>query len=350
MDLSELVSARTEIFERPKTLKDITSGKKNELIVRDFYDIISALSERDSNTALRIEGVNIIPPSYYSPQNFSKRGPVIKIPTFNGSEKEMIKKEWSEIKARIEANKKYSRKQGPFIGWAWKDPESNYHIIRPTIDIEGHRLHQWARAAKNIQDKIKVFNTKDSTTNTISVGVPSRSSGETQQVVIEKIPRIRKRERFADWTRVRSRHDCNFKRNDFTFRWGGNIVTYCPHDAAAYIAYSRQVAESTGEIIPQIFPMFTEPILRAFTGAAYHTYMVEKYDDNGKQRTRTRALSFPEIDSIIMDAWLLHGNKQTFFVRSPTKQYPTGPKIGDRKRMRDYNWSINAPGLPFGND
>lgn len=350
MTLIDLIDQKDGFFTRPKTVSEVTRGKSETIKVSDFYEIVDAIASRNENETVQIEGTHIIPPNFYSAANFAKRGQWVVLRTFGGNAARLRENRWSELKARIEANETYKRTDGPFIGWAWKDPRGNHHVVRPSVDLEGHKLEFYAATQTNIHDKIKVYSAKNSPRNTILVGVPSRSSDETHQVVIENVPRVRDDEKFVSWTMVNSRHDCDFKRNDFTFRIGGDIKTYCPHDVAAYLAYSRRALAATGEIIPQIFPRFSEAILRLYTGAANHTLIVDEFRKEGKKRHRTRPLSFPEIDALLMDAWLAYGNKQTFFLRDMKREYKTGPPIGQRVPMRKYDWSTNAPGMPFGNN
>lgn len=351
MSLARITKQKEELFNRPSTKREITEGKKTETRVKEFYDIVDALARRNSRELIVIDEVKIIPDSFYSPMNFSKRGPVVMLDTFNGNASRLRSERRSELKARIDAQESTDRFKGPYIGWAWKDPDGKTHLVRPSVDVEGHRLHQYAFLQSKIKEKIRVYNSRGSPANTISVEVPSRSTDDTHHVTIEHVPRVRGDAKYVSWTRTASRHDCDAKRNDFTFRWDGRVVTYCPHDVAAYVAYSRQAAAATGEVIPQIFPMFTEPLLRVFQAATYDTMIVEAYEKDGKTRHRSRPLSFPEIDSILMDAWLKEGNKQTFFVRNPKGQYNSGPPIGQRKRMRDYNWfGKDLPGIAFGKE
>ena len=88
---------------------------------------------------------------------------------------------------------------------------------------------------------------------------------------------------------------------------------------------------------------------RLHTGLAYHTMIQENYLDptTHKKRTRTRPLNFADMDVIEMDTWLTHGNKATFYAHAPTKTFTTEGQTQHYKRMRDYDWSINAPGMNF---
>ncbi|MEK6899180.1 MAG: hypothetical protein AABW79_03740 [Nanoarchaeota archaeon] len=348
--LDELLEQKEELFNRPTSTKKVI-GNRSEIEVKNFFDLGAALSQRAKNQVLVYTGKPIIPPNFYSAQNFSKRGALVFLNTFNGSERKLIENEQSELKARISASEKYKRENGPYVGWAWIDPEKIWHVVRPSVTIEGHRLHHYAWRSPTIRDRIKVYNTRDSPWNTATLEVPSRSTNEAHKVTLEHIPRIGRKEKFAEWTRIRSRHDCDAKRHDFTFRFNGNITTYCSHDVAAYLAYSRKGISATGEVIPQIFPWVTEPFLRTFLGASYNMVIKDTFRENGKKRVRSRIPSFAEIDPILMDTWLNYGNKQTCFVRNIHKQYKTGPPIGQRKRMSQYSWfDNNAPGIAFGNE
>ena len=154
---------------------------------------------------------------------------------------------------------------------------------------------------------------------------------------------LKDKSKFIEWTRFKTNHACGFKQGDFGFRFN-KYITYCPHDVAAHVAYSRKVAEKSGLIVPQPFPMFTEPTLRLYLSLLHDTMKIDKIDKN---HTKIRPLTFAEINPILMDAWLNYGNKATFFVRSMTKTYKTGPPIGERKRMKDYNWENSSPGMSF---
>ncbi len=348
--LEELSEIKEQLFGKPTSTRAVI-GNRREIQISRFSDLGEALSHRQRDEVIIYTGSPIMPPNFFSHQNFSKRGKVVMLDTFDGDERKLIEKEQSELKARIDASEKYQRRNGPYIGWAWIDPEKMWHIVRPTITMEGHRLHHYAHRSKMVREKIIVHNTRESPHNTISLGVPSRSSNEQHEVVLEHVPRIGRKEKFAEWTRLRSRHDCDAKRHDYTFRFGGNITTYCAHDVAAYLAYTRRAIEAIGEVVPQIFPWVTEPFLRVFLGASYNMIIREKFRKAGKERMRSRIPAMAEIDPILMDAWLHYGNRQTCFVRGLEKHYKTGPPPEKRKKMSQYEWFDNhAPGIPFGNE
>ncbi|MCH7568373.1 MAG: hypothetical protein IIA87_03035 [Nanoarchaeota archaeon] len=348
MTLSELVDDRKQIFRRPKTLKEIQKGRRL-LEVTSFSDIVPTHEKRKSTEAIVLHSFKIIPPGFYSAQNFSKRGALVELDTFNGDEARLIEEKLSPRRAREEAEKsgKYSPEDGPFVGWTWIDPEGRNHIVHPTTVIEGHRIHMYALKSRSIRDQIelRVYSASDSNLRTIKALVPSRSGEKKHEVVIEHVTDLDDPERFVEWTRLETRHECPHKRNDFSFRFK-KTVTYCPHDTAAYAAHSRRVGEEKRRVIFQPFPLFTEPYLRLFFGLAYHTVIVDTEIKGGKPTSRTRPPTFPEIDAVLMDAWLTKGDAPTLFVPTQTKTYSSGPSRKGKK-MRDYIWSPDTPGMQF---
>lgn len=341
---AELIDDRKQIFRRPAAQKEILSDKK--LIYTDrFEDIVPSLEQRAENQALIIgQEVSIIPtdkngnPQYYSSQNFSKRGPLVKLPTFG--KKEAIKKQWSDLKARIEASINYADKLELYVGWFWYDPERQEHIVQPWMVLEGRRLEMFALKSKSIKDKIEIvrkYSARDTNLRAILVKVPSRSETKKHDIIMEHVTHFDDPSRFIEWTRFKTRHSCYFKSYDFGFRFQKS-ATYCPHDIAAHVAYSRRIAEQNGRIIPQPFPLFSEPMLRLYLSLIYDS-MKEYIDEKGK--TKLRPLTFAEINPILMDAWLRYGNKSTFYNGLQTKGY---------KSMRNYDWSPNGPGMKFKKD
>lgn len=349
MTLAEIVDNRRTIFSRPSTIRDINRGR-NIVEVSSFQDIVPALEQRrDDETILITQDVNIIPrdesgaPQYYSAQNFSKRGPLIRLRTYGVGES--IKRKWDPLKALIEANERFTHSPNQYVGWYWTDPEGYTHIVQPWMVLEGRRLEMFARKSQNIQDKIEIrkgkYHAKDSHLRAARVLVPSRSGAEKHDIILEHLTDPKDPSRHVEWMRFSTRHECGFKRGNFGFRFRKS-VTYCPHDVAAHVAYSREVYEKTRLIIPQPFPLFTEPMLRLYLSAIYDAMIRETIDNAG--HTRTRPLSFPEINPILMDARKRYGNKQTFFVKQKGKRYQTKQA---EKSMHEYNWQNSAPGMQF---
>ena len=143
---------------------------------------------------------------------------------------------------------------------------------------------------------------------------------------------------FIEWTRIRSRHDCPLKREDFSFKFQ-KYVTYCPHDSAAFASISRKYAEEHRRILNQPFSLFSEPMLRLFITFSYHTLKLDVTIDEDI-RYRTRPLTLSEIDRGLMHSWLKYGNKATLYAHppAPTKSY---------KKMSDFDWSVDGSGMPF---
>ncbi len=344
MTLAEILDNKRTIFARPSTKREIIRGRKIIHVDR-FEDIVPALEQRRENEALMIgPSVDLIPinkegaPQYYSSQNYSKRGPLVKLKTL--PIRQSIEEEWTPLKARIEASQRHQSSQERYIGLYWRDPEGYAHIVQPWMILEGRRLEMFGHLSNNIQDRVeykKFYKAKDSNSLNITMLVPSRSGKEKHQVVIEHLTRLNDPNRFVEWMRFKTRHSCHFKDQDFSFRFK-QYETYCPHDVAAHVAYSRRVAEKSGKIALQPFPMFTEPMLRLYLSLIYDTMKINQ-DENGK--IKTIPIPFTQINPILMNAWLRldkDTNKHTFYVHAPTKGYKT---------MRDYNWQNSAPGMKF---
>jgi len=354
MSIAALLDNRKEIFERPKAIRDIIRDREM-IFVGKFADIVPALERRKDYEVVVIgPNVNIIPldkngiPEYYSAPNFSKRGPLVKLQTF--TKEGQIDRQWSDLKARIDAEERYKngydRENSRYVGWYWHDFDGVAHIVHPWTVIEGRRLEMYCHKSTNIDEKIilkKSYHANDSPLINVSSKVPSRSEEKPHIVVMQHLTNPKDPQRFAEWTRFKTRHECGIKQGGFSFRFRKYEI-YCPHEVAAHVDYSRDVAMKSGIIVPQPFPMFTEPTLRLCLSALYDTI---KVDEMEKGHRRSRPLSVFEINPILMDAWFTYSNKSTFFVRSPTQTYKTGPPIGQRKRMVDYDWSKSAPGMPF---
>ena len=342
MTLAELVDNRRTIFQRPSTKREIIRGRKT-IIVNDFRDIVQAHEQRKEDEAVIISSeVDIIPvdkdgnPLYYSHKNFSKRGQYVRIPTFGV--RDSMENEWSSLKARIEAslNPSVQNSQEHHQGWYWRDPEGYTHTVQPWMVLEGRRLEMYSLKSADINDKIeikKTYSARDTNIKAVRVRVPSRSGAKKHDVILEHMTAPNDPQRFVEWMRFKTRHECGFKTGDLTFKYD-KLITYCPHDVAAQVAYSRRIAEEKGRIIDQPFPLFSEPIARLYLSLIYDTIKV----DSTTQGKRSRPLSFSEINPVLMHAWKTLGNKPTFY---------NGPVTNGYKSMRDYNWTNSAPGMPF---
>jgi len=343
---------RISTFDRPTSKKKII-GDRNIIYVDNFYDIASAHESRKADEVVVIgPDVHIIPKGqYYSAQNYSKRGPLVELNTYSrrqDMEQMLIRSEWSPIKARIEASEKYKGKRDEhYVGWLWFDPEKKAHIVHPTTVLEGHRLHMHALQSADIGDKVelpkgddlsKSYHAADSNLRTQRARVPSKSGGKKyDDVLLEHVTDLNDPQRFVEWTRMSTRHMCKHKQEDFSFKFS-DYVTYCSHDVAAHATYSRRVAEEKHRVVFQPFPLFSEPMLGLHMGLIHDTMKLDVVVDGSKINTRLKPLSLPQIDPILMDTWLKHGNKKTFWVGAPTKGY---------KKMRDYNWESGGEGMGF---
>lgn len=353
--LPELIDDREGVFKRPKTKKEILRDRQI-IYVDNFRDIKVAHEYRKANQVVIIApNVELIPGQsrgkidYNSAQNYSKRGGLIQIPTFD--ETESIKREWSDLRARINACEKNKDKvNGLYVGMSWVDPEKVVHIVHPTTVFEGHRLNMYATKSRTIKDRVevrdeeevdenirKVYGASDSHLKTLRVLVPSRSRNQKHTVLVEHVTDAVDPKRYAEWMRIKTRHECELKREDFSFRFP-NYVTYCPHDVAAFVQISKTAAEVQRKVIPQPFPLFSEPMLRLYLSLSYDTLKADVYVDGNDIRQRVRPLTFTEMDPVLMNAWLEYGNKSTFYAHAPTQHY---------KRMTEFNWANSAAGMPF---
>lgn len=354
MALAELIDERKELFRRPKAIKEIMLGEQPIEVTRP-EELLLAAQYRGTKPLL-IHGFDLIPPCYYSAANFGKRGPLVELPTFEGNARKLIDNRWSELHARIKACETYRNSKKQFVGWTWADPEGRHHVLRPTTSFEGHRLHMYSLQATSIEDKIEVkkeYGAHDSSAKTVSVLVPSRSNKQKYEILVQHVTDANDPARFAEWTRLDTNHFCpqkTFDRVTFRFADRGGVVNYCPHDIAAHVAYSRKIGEEKKRIIPQPFPLMTEPFVRLAITLLHHTAKVDIDTKAGKVRTHTRPLTYQEADTVLMDAWKTFDNRYTLFVESPTKAYKRGAPLAERKTMRQYDWSINGPGMPFRHD
>jgi hypothetical protein len=350
MTIEEVVDNRKGFFERPSTVRDILEGKK-VIDIYHFKDILPAAEERKSGEALLIHPeAELIPDEYYDSVNFSKRGPLVTLNTFSGIKSRLMKEEWTPLKARIEAEKRYENSKRRFVGFMWRDPEGVAHVVQPWTVLEGHKIHHYSQNSRNIADRIegiediklvKTYSSKDSRLTYPRIRVPSKSGAKKHEVILEGMPHFSDPKRFVDWTRFRTRHDCDYKREDFTLRYGEKpVINYCPHDVAAHVFYSKIVAEKSRKIVLQPFPLIREAMVRLYNTLINHAMHIEEIGKGKRIDVLTRKKPIPKraMNSIFMEAWKTHGNKYTFYVPSPTKGH---------KRLRDFNWSSNAPGMEF---
>ncbi len=349
----ELVDNKEQIFKRPKTVKEIIRERSKFIETASLDGIIESLEVKKADQILIIHSnFNIIPKDqhnnniYYSAQNFSKRGPLVELDTLGGIQRELKEKKWGPTKARIAASKldKYKNSNEHYIGWYWKDIKGTSHIVHPTTVIEGHRIHAFALKSKNINDKIifplpENYHAHDSNLRTVRVKVPSRTE-KKHNILMENLTDQNNIEEYVQWTRFNTRHKCKHKEEDFSFRFR-DYVTYCPHDIAAHVAYSRKTAMEKGKIPLQPFPLFRESILKLYLSLAYDTIKIDVKIDNGKIKTKQRLLTLAEIDPIIMRAWLKYGNYNTFYVPAPSQGY---------KKMSEYNWNVSGDGIKIKTD
>jgi len=350
---AQLIDNKDQIFKRPKTIKEIIGNKADFIEIDSFENIIEILETKKSNqVAIIHSNVNIIPKDqyenniYYNAQNFSKRGPLIELDTLGGTQRELKENKWGPLRARIAASKeeKYKNSKEHYIGWYWKDIKGTSHIVHPTTVIEGHRIHHFALKSKNIEDKIEFplpeeYHANDSSLRTVRVKVPSRTE-KKHIVLMENLTDPDDLESYVQWTRFNTRHKCRHKEEDFSFRFK-DYITYCPHDVAAHVAYSRKIAAEKGKIILQPFPLFRESILRLYYSLAYDTIKIDMKRNEKKIITKQRPLTLAEIDPIIMRAWLKYGNYNTLYVPAPSQGY---------KKMSQYDWNISGDGIKIKTD
>ena len=340
-DQNSYLENRISAFERPKTKREIVRGRK-QIHVDSFTDIVPALENRKNNEVLMIgPSVDIIPrdesgiPQYYSAQNFSKRGPLVRLQTFNKNQS--IDKKWSPVKARIDASKRHKFSDKRWAGWFWRDPENVAHTVQPWMVVEGRRIEMFGHLTGFPEDKVeitKTYRAKDSNLISIWTKVPSRSSELKHDVVMHNLTSLLDPSRHFEWPRFYTEHSCAFKRGAFSFRFP-RANNYCMHEISSHAGYSRTVGEKSGLIILQPAPMVTEPMVRLYLSSIYDTM---KIDPTPSGRGKSRPLSVFEINPILMDAWLRYGNKKTFWVSTPSKGH---------KKMSEYDWQNSAPGMEF---
>lgn len=339
---------RSDFFRRPK-VREIENGMEKVLLAKTFGEIIQKHQNRTPEDFVEIgEEVNIIPKNeqgkdiFYSAQNFRKRGGLIELPVF--SDEEMVKKEWTPVKARIEADKRMewddSKKH---VGWFWYDPEGYAHIVHPSDAVEGFRIATFSRINSSIENQLewsKRYSAKDQPDLIASkVRVPSKGKKEKYEITLQTAKPGTKRE-YQEWVIFNPRHECDIRNNDFTFRFGNKYVTYCPHIFAAEKSNSVNLVYRKKENMPvQIGPLFSEPLLRLHIGLVYHTIKRDRYVEGNKIHTKRRLLTFPEIDAVEMEAWKKLSNEVTFYAK--------GGRDKKQKLMRNYDWSIEGPGMPF---
>lgn len=347
-------TTRFEIFSRPPTLEKLIKGRKNFVEVSQFQDIAPAHERRGEDEIVLITpGVQIIPSDFYSGMNFTKRGEHIVLETFNGNADELMRNEWSLLKAMIRAADETPENlvdldSRRIAGWNWIDIDGKTHYLHPWEVFEGNRLHLVAFHDSSIENQIEIrqspYSSSDSNLRTARVLVPSRQNPRKHNVLVEHLTDSRDPQRFAEWTRISSRHFSALKREMFTFREDSYEV-YDSYDVAAQLRWARQVGEEQGRIAHIAAPLVTEPALRLYLALMHDTLKLEFNPETGK--TRTRKLNIFEINPVMMDTWLRYGNKATHYVHSPTRTYNDSGKAVNYKRMRDFDLTPSGRGMPF---
>ncbi len=360
MTMEEVLDKRHSILKRPKNVTELFGERdpENLICVYRFEDLVPAHETRREDQVVAVM-LNYVPEDFYSSTNFSKRGDFVMLPIPIKKE-ELISSKSSGVRARIDASKIYKRRENDiFSGLSWVDPDGNVHLVHIWQVIEGHRINQYGKASKNIQDRIEIpgwkkgkYSAKDSYLKTVAGKVPSRSVAEKETVILENIikdpvdPRAH-----VEWTRFKATHDCELRKwSRVTFGHIAHdykdLVTYCPHIWALYANLSERIAKETHKIIFQPGPLFTEAMLRLYLGLSYDTVKIDTVvrrdsKENVKSHSKMKKLDFAELEPALINAWLTNSNRNTLYAHSPRKGY---------KRMSEYNWDSHGPGMKFERD
>ena len=353
MNLPELITDKSAIFAYPKTQKEIL-GNKKRIYIDHYNGILPALSARKIGEAIIfspdlefIPGENDPFPKFSSDVNAQKRGQYARLETLTQKERRI--RRWTDAHARIESCERYAKQPNSnLIGLTWRDDNANNHYLLPTEIIEAQMMIVMSRASQSIANRITIGKDRsahDTPLAKIEVSVPSVSGNEKARydfLLINTAKDPRSIVNIEQWPNMITDHMCKHKRYaQLTFA-AKNVVFHCAHEIAAWRAYSEKVARKLAskdrrasvihkDIIPQLAPMVTEPLVRTFFGLRYNT-MRERYE-NG--RIYLRPPSTTAINRVLMESWRTYGNRSTFYVKETDKP------------MRYYNWDINAPGLPF---
>ncbi len=360
MTMEEVLDRRHSILNRPRNVKELFGERdpKNLIYVYRLEDLVKEHETRREDQVVAVM-FNYVPKDFYSSMNFSKRGNFVMLPIPRGEE-ELISSKSSGIRARDDASKVYKKRANDlFSGLSWVDPDGNIHLVHIWQVIEGHRINQYGKVSKNIQDRIEIpgwekgkYSAKDSYLKSVAGKVPSRSVGKKETVILENIIKDPKDPRsYVEWTRFKATHECELRKwSRVTFGHNAqgykNFVTYCPHIWALYANLSERIAKETNEVIFQPGPLFTEAMLRLYLGLSYDTVKIDtevRRDSKGnvKSYSKMRKLNFAELEPVLTHAWLAKGNKYTLYAHSPRRGY---------KKMSKFNWDPHGPGMKFRKD
>ena len=360
------LSQQIDCLQRPTSTREIV-GSRRVIEVKDFRDIVPALEARKAGEVVLIDEVSIIPPGeentpspYYSTQNFSKRGPMIELITFGPNKEGKIC--WlSPTESLIETSTSGSWRTTPeerHVAWFWResptDDKSLVHILRPHEFIVGWMLYQRSQQQEKPEFKIELrdeaYSAVDSPNRAFRARVPSKDAEQKYDILLEHVPLPKNPVKARTWKEFNARHECPYRREDFSFRFQ-RYTTYCHHIWAAYAALSSRIAKESGAVIDQPAPLFAEATQRLFISSLWDVVIRESYEQDNRQHSRTRILTFPEADTLVLDAWKRYGNRYTMFVHT-SKQRKRHPPTGDPtlayKPMHNYNWALgDQDGIPF---
>lgn len=352
MNQPNLSNNRKDYYRRSKNVKELLKGRKKKIYVEKFEEIVPAHEERKEDEVVilspQIELFN--PNQFRDARNFSKRGEFIKLETHrpDGTPRgftEALIHALDETPSNLE-NLNKSR----FSGYMWTDPERYDHFLHETTIIQSNIFHLFPFHSPSIQNQIKLgklYSASDSHLRNRRVLVPTKRGAKDIEVIVEHLTGARDPRRFEEWPRIRTRHECPKKREDFSFN-SENYVTYDHHDGIAILRAAREIGETDGRIPMVPIPLATEPMIRLYIGLAYHTLKLDLNLERETGRTGLRSLSTPEIDPVLVHTALNYGHKATHWVSSPTRAYQDdGGTLTYGKRMRDFDISIDSGGIPF---
>ncbi len=333
-----------KFFYRPQTVGEILEGRTaTRSGASDLVGKIEGLKEDEALVVTE----PIIPggygryPLFEDPQNFLKRGELVRLRTPQ-SIREAVEQKAGPARLRIDAFENLSEDRA-YCGFSWTGlRDGRKRIVHLDDVILGTKLFVYSSTARPKDDRIEIRG-YDNHHRVRDVGavficsVPSRSqefSDRPHYVKLSGVPSPRHYLQYATWFDLEGEHLCRKKANwEITYRFVQNPVVFCPHEIAAFLAISKMYCGQTGRMPLTPFPLPTEMTVAFWRKLTEQVVCeVDMLDNNkntrlrkdGTPRRKKRPTNFADRERLLWQLVARHGHKATLFAKG--------------KKFRDYKW------------
>ncbi|MBU0459934.1 MAG: hypothetical protein KJ597_06800 [Nanoarchaeota archaeon] len=300
-------------YFRNPTVGEIKRSCSVTEISDHFVDKILALQENEAV----IIGDNLIPKNYWDARQFGRRGKSVELPGCNMQE--ALKTEYLFQEQRRAAFNTISarRYSSYFIDPKNFNTDSRDLRIRKItlVDcLEGARIYgyvhrEWPKdSAISTFDVGKIYTITDNNERGVEVNVkvPSRTLGHQRwKVKYVRVPIKNNTSRVALMLQLNARHMCEDKRNRIGESVGpdmSDVVVFCPHDIAGYLALADHFQEQENkDILHRLNPFAMPTQLTVDYYLKLERNCLIKYieEKNGKKKEKLRTLIDKEKDIML---------------------------------------------------